>query len=72
MLFSDVAGSMRETHVGTDNRAAGRTAGLLLGRMCGAGGRGFYAYGPYAQQPPEGVGPFPDNARLTDSSVMPR
>ena len=29
-LFSDVAGSMRETHVGADNRAAGRTAGLLL------------------------------------------
>lgn len=36
-LFSDVAGSMRETHVGTDNRAAGRTAGLLLGRMAGPG-----------------------------------
>lgn len=34
-LFSDVAGSMRETHVGADNRAAGRTAGLLLGRMAG-------------------------------------
>ena len=30
-LFSDVAGSMRETHIGADNRAAGRTAGLLLG-----------------------------------------
>src|SRR5258706_6288529 len=38
-LFSDVAGSMRETHVGADNRAAGRTAGLLLGRMAGAGAR---------------------------------
>jgi LacI family transcriptional regulator len=38
-LFSDVAGSMRETHIGADNRAAGRTAGLLLGRMAGAGGR---------------------------------
>ena len=38
-LFSDVAGSMRETHVGADNRAAGRTAGLLLGRMCVAGTR---------------------------------
>lgn len=37
-LFSDVAGSMRETHIGADNRAAGRTAGLLLGRMAGAGG----------------------------------
>jgi LacI family transcriptional regulator len=31
-LFSDVPGSMRETAVGADNRAAGRTAGLLLGR----------------------------------------
>ncbi len=35
-LFSDVAGSMRETHVGADNRAAGRTAGLLLARMANA------------------------------------
>ena len=32
-LFSDVAGSKRETCIGADNRAAGRTAGLLLGRM---------------------------------------
>lgn len=32
-LFSDVAGSMREAFVGADNRAAGRTAGLLLARM---------------------------------------
>jgi LacI family transcriptional regulator len=32
-LFSDVAGSMRATHIGADNRAAGRTAGLLLARM---------------------------------------
>ena len=31
-LFSDVPGSMRETAIGADNRAAGRTAGLLLGR----------------------------------------
>jgi LacI family transcriptional regulator len=31
-LFSDVPGSMRETFIGADNRAAGRTAGLLLGR----------------------------------------
>ncbi len=31
-LFSDVAGSLRETFVGADNRAAGRTAGVLLGR----------------------------------------
>jgi LacI family transcriptional regulator len=34
-IFSDVAGSMRETHVGADSRAAGRTAGLLLARMAG-------------------------------------
>jgi LacI family transcriptional regulator len=34
-LFSDVAGSMREAYVGVDNRAAGRTAGLLLARMAG-------------------------------------
>jgi hypothetical protein len=32
-LFSDVAGSMRQAHIGADNRAAGRTAGLLLARM---------------------------------------
>jgi len=38
-LFTDVAGSMRETHIGADNRAAGRTAGLLLGRMAGSGTR---------------------------------
>ena len=38
-LFSDVAGSMRETCIGTDNRAAGRTAGLLLGRASGRIGR---------------------------------
>jgi LacI family transcriptional regulator len=35
-LFSDVAGSMRETYIGADNRAAGRVAGLLLGRMAAA------------------------------------
>jgi len=38
-LFSDVAGSMRESHIGADNRAAGRTAGLLLGRMATGGAR---------------------------------
>ncbi|MEP6875168.1 MAG: LacI family DNA-binding transcriptional regulator, partial [Burkholderiales bacterium] len=38
-LFSDVAGSMRETCIGADNRAAGRTAGLLLARMANAAGR---------------------------------
>jgi LacI family transcriptional regulator len=38
-LLSDVAGSKREVYIGADNRAAGRTAGLLLGRMAGAPGR---------------------------------
>jgi LacI family transcriptional regulator len=38
-LFSDVAGSMRETYIGADNRAAGRTAGLLLARMTQPGVR---------------------------------
>ncbi len=38
-IFSDVAGSMRETHIGSDNRAAGRTAGLLLARMAQPGAR---------------------------------
>jgi LacI family transcriptional regulator len=38
-LFSDVAGSMRETCIGADNRAAGRTAGLLLARMAHAEAR---------------------------------
>jgi LacI family transcriptional regulator len=31
-LFSDVPGSLRETAIGADNRAGGRTAGLLIGR----------------------------------------
>lgn len=39
-LFSDVAGSMRETYIGADNRAAGRTAGLLLGRMAAGAATG--------------------------------
>jgi LacI family transcriptional regulator len=34
-LFSDVAGSMRSAFLGTDNRAAGRTAALLLGLNLG-------------------------------------
>lgn len=38
-LLSDVAGSKREVYIGADNRAAGRTAGLLLGRMAGEPGR---------------------------------
>ena len=32
-LFTDIAGSMRQAYVGADNRAAGRTAGLLIARM---------------------------------------
>ena len=39
-LFSDVPGSMRETCIGADNRAAGRTAGLLLARMANSTGTG--------------------------------
>ncbi len=35
-LFSDVPGSMRAAFLGTDNRAAGRTAGLLLGHAMAA------------------------------------
>jgi len=38
-LFSDVAGSQRETYIGADNRAAGRTAGLLLARMASGAAR---------------------------------
>lgn len=38
-LLSDVAGSMRSAYVGADNRAAGRTAGLLLARMAAPQGR---------------------------------
>ena len=34
-LFSDVAGSLRAAFAGADNRAAGRTAALLLGRSLG-------------------------------------
>jgi LacI family transcriptional regulator len=36
-LFSDVPGSMRETYIGVDNRAAGRTAGILLGHSLPVG-----------------------------------
>lgn len=32
-LFSDVVGSLRSAHVGADNRASGRTAGLLMANM---------------------------------------
>jgi LacI family transcriptional regulator len=37
-MFSDVPGSMRDTFIGADNRAAGRTAGLLVGRSVTAQG----------------------------------
>ena len=37
-LLSDIAGARRDAYVGMDNRAAGRTAGLLMGRFVrGAG-----------------------------------
>lgn len=39
-LFSDVPGSLRETFIGADNRAAGRTAGVLLGRCLPRRGKG--------------------------------
>lgn len=35
-LMSDLAGSLRASHVGVDNRAAGRTAGLLIGQIIGS------------------------------------
>ena len=35
-LISDLSNSARTAYVGLDNRAAGRTAGLLLGRFIGA------------------------------------
>ena len=35
-LISDLSNSARSAFVGMDNRAAGRTAGLLLGRFIGA------------------------------------
>ena len=39
-LFSDVPGSMRAAFAGADNRAAGRTAALLLGRSLGPQAQG--------------------------------
>lgn len=38
-LISDLAGSRRAAYVGLDNRAAGRTAGYLVGRFIGVGAR---------------------------------
>jgi len=35
-IFSDLPSSRRAFHLGVDNRMAGRTAGLLLGRFAGA------------------------------------
>lgn len=32
-LFSDVAGSLRSAYIGADNRASGRTAGLLMAKI---------------------------------------
>jgi len=38
-LCSDVAGTDRLAYVGVDNRAAGRTSGLLMGRFCRGPGK---------------------------------
>lgn len=38
-LISDLSGSKRAGYVGLDNRAAGRTAGYLVGRFIGPGAR---------------------------------
>ncbi len=38
-LCSDVAGGDRLAYVGVDNRAAGRTSGLLMGRFCRGPGK---------------------------------
>ena len=38
-LISDLSGSRRAGYVGLDNRAAGRTAGYLVGRFIGPGAR---------------------------------
>ncbi|WP_163264530.1 LacI family DNA-binding transcriptional regulator [Chelativorans alearense] len=35
-VISDLQHSLRDAYVGLDNQAAGRTAGYLLGRFCGA------------------------------------
>ena len=37
-LVSDLPGSARRRFIGIDNRAAGRTAGALMGRFCGGSG----------------------------------
>ena len=39
MLMSDLSGTERIAYVGTDNRAAGRTAGLLMGRFVPTAGK---------------------------------
>ncbi len=38
-LMSDLGGSSQSTYVGTNNRAAGRTAGFLMGRFCNGSGQ---------------------------------
>jgi LacI family transcriptional regulator len=42
-LISDLSNARRVAHIGIDNRAAGRTAGLLLGRFMGPAPRGKIA-----------------------------
>lgn len=41
LVVSNVAGLPQARYVGIDNHAAGRTAGLLLGRLCRQRGRGL-------------------------------
>ena len=69
-LFSDVAGSMRETHIGADNRAAGRTAGLLLGRMAAAR-RARHAAAQLAGHAPVGRDRAPHRLRAGDRGTLP-
>jgi LacI family transcriptional regulator len=38
-VLTDIAGVDRLAYLGLDNRAAGRTAGLLMGRFCGGTGK---------------------------------
>ncbi len=45
-FVSDITGSERTAYVGIDNRAAGRTAGNLMGRFIGSGQKGSIALLP--------------------------
>ena len=69
-LFSDVAGSMRETHIGADNRAAGRTAGLLLGAH-GRRGSARHAAAVLAGDAPVGRDRAAHRLRAGDRRALP-